>query len=101
VDAVLVGLGVVVLAITFVDITLTTVALSSGKGPLTGQLARGIWWTFLRVTSRFQSRNVLALGGPAVQPRCVQTGARSSSSRWSARAASCCSACRSPTCSRW
>jgi hypothetical protein len=61
----LVAAGVVILAVTFVDVVWTTVAAGSGAGPLTGRMSRMLWRTALRVDRRTNA-SLLTPAGVAI-----------------------------------
>jgi hypothetical protein len=62
--AVLVGVGLVLLAL--VDVAWTTIAAGSGAGPLTGRVTDGLWRAALAVHRRRPSHRWLAVSGVAI-----------------------------------
>ena len=64
--AVLVGVGLALVALALVDLAWTTVAAGSGAGPITGRLAGLLWTAALSQHRRRPSHELLSFSGVAV-----------------------------------
>jgi hypothetical protein len=59
-------LGVVVLVATAADIVVTTTSVSSGRGPLSAQVAARVWAVVLAVHRRTRGHRLLQAAGPVI-----------------------------------
>jgi hypothetical protein len=62
-------LGVVVLVATAADIVVTTTSVSSGRGPLSAQVAARVWAVVLAVHRRTRGHRLLQAAGPGGSPQ--------------------------------
>lgn len=65
--------GLLLVAVTLVDVGVTVMAVSSGPGPITGAVSKGLWWGFRSVHKRVRIHSVLRAAGPLIVLTVVTT----------------------------
>lgn len=58
--------GTVILLVTAADIVVTTTSVSSGRGPLSSQVAARVWSVVLAVHTRTRGHRLLQIAGPVI-----------------------------------